>query len=70
MVSGASNQRRNTMAEQRTAIAEEKKVRNIRSLALMEAAEFFRDSDGVVAKVLDEFAYRASQGLDIVPEEE
>ena len=57
------------MAEQRTEIAE-KEAQNIRSMALMEAAEFFRDSDGVVAKVLDEFAYRASQGLDIVPEEE
>lgn len=49
---------------------EEAEARNIRSLALMEAADFFRDSDEIVAKILDEFAFRASQGLDIVTDDE
>jgi len=43
---------------------------NIRSLVLMEAADFFRESDTLVANIITEMAARASQGLDIVSEDE
>lgn len=57
------------MAESRISLTDEE-VRNIRALVLIEAAEFFRDSEEIVARILEEFAFRASQGLDIVEHDE
>jgi len=59
------------MKTERSKITEEE-AQNIRYMVLIEAADYFRDMTmfGGVANVLDEFAYRASWGLTIVPDEE
>jgi len=54
------------MVEKTTEIDEDE-VRAIRSQVLLEASEFFRPSEDIVARILEEFADRASRCLDIVP---